>query len=92
MPQITDALGARAESLRQRCNALTAYKLRPTGLCIETNKPWPQAAQIQAADDPPLLQSWWARFMKKEMSSISLLTLSFDVSFHKEFDFEGLRS
>ena len=50
---------------------LQAYRLRPTGLCIQTNKPRPQAALIlsrqpvtltvQAADDLPLLQSWWAR-------------------------------
>ena len=50
---------------------LQAYRLRPTGLCIQTNKPRPQAALIlsrqpvtltvQAADDPVLLQSWWAR-------------------------------
>ena len=49
---------------------LEAYRLRPTGLCIQTNKPRPQAAltlsrqplilTVQAADDPPLLQSWWA--------------------------------
>ena len=49
---------------------LQAYKLRPTSLCIQTNKPRPQAAltlsrqplilTVQAADDPPLLQSWWA--------------------------------
>ena len=42
---------------------LQAYRLRPTGLGIQTNKPRPQAAltlsrqpltlTVQAADDPP---------------------------------------
>ena len=49
---------------------LQAYRLRPTGLCIQTNKPRHQTAltlsrqplifTVQAADDSPLLQSWWA--------------------------------
>ena len=44
---------------------LQACGLRPTGLCIQTNKPRPQAAltlsrqplilTVQAADNPPLL-------------------------------------